>query len=133
LRICTEPIEPAARNHLAARARGAACAVLPPAHGCGSGAIELDLFDQAIKFDAQVGTLEHRFEKGARCRPAPPALLIDVEQAAALVVAGVEIGNALDARLLCCRAERIEDVPAHARALDAQFAADRVRSLAPRK
>ena len=56
-----------------------------------------------------------------------------MEDAATLVVAGIEIGNALDAGLFRRRAERIENVPAHARRLDAQFAADRMRLAGPEK
>ena len=50
-----------------------------------------------------------------------------MEDATALVVTGVEIGDALDASLFRRRAEGVEDIPAYARRLDAQFAADRVR------
>ena len=56
-----------------------------------------------------------------------------MEDATALVVTGIEIGNALDAGLFRRRAERIQDVPAHARGLDAQFAADGVRLAGPKK
>src|SRR5262249_46940170 len=70
------------QNHLAAIARGSACTVLPPAHSSRARAVELDPLDQAIELDAQIGALEHRFEKGARRRPPPPAPLIDVEGAA---------------------------------------------------
>src|SRR5262249_32244133 len=96
-------------DHLAARVRGSARAVLPPAHPRRARAVELDLFDQAVHLEAQIRALERRLEKGARRRPASPAFLVDVEDATAFVVAGVEIGDALDARLLRRRAERIED------------------------
>src|SRR5262249_13365922 len=120
-------------NDFAADARGSPRAVLAPVYGDGTPFLKLDPLDQAVELEAQVGALEHRREAGARPRPAPPALLVDVENAAALVVAGVEIGDALDARLLRRRAERVEDVPAHARRLDAQLAADRVCLARPEK
>src|SRR5262249_3139102 len=114
-------------NNFAADARGSPRPVLAPVHADRTRSLKLDPLDQAVELEAQVGALAHRLEKGARRRPAPPALLVDVEDAAALVVAGVEIGNALDAGLLGRRAERVENVPAHARRLNAQLAADRVR------
>src|SRR6266516_2157625 len=115
------------KDDLAASARGSDRAVLAPAHGDRARALKLDLFDQAVELEPQIGALEHRLEEGARRRPAPPALLVDVEDATALVVTGVEIGDALDASLFRRRAEGVEDIPAYARRLDAQFAADRVR------
>src|SRR5262249_44464235 len=109
------------KDHLAAGARRSSDTVLPPAHARRPRAVERDLFHQAMGFEPQIGAVEHRLEKAARRRPAPPALLVDVEDATALVVAGVEVGNALDAGLFRRDAERIEDVPAHTRRLDAQF------------
>src|SRR4029453_6095974 len=98
------------QDPLAAGARGSARAVLPPAHPHSARAVELDLLDQTVQFEPQIGALKHRLEKGARRRPAPPALLVHVEDATALVVAGVEVGDALDAGFLRRRAERIENV-----------------------
>ena len=72
------------------------------------------------------GAAERRLEKAARRRPAPAELLVDVVGRRALVVAGVEIVDALDAGLLGRRAERVEQIPAHARMLDPPFAAGRV-------
>src|SRR6185369_8756642 len=114
-------------DYLAATARRSAFTVLPPAHADGALAVEHDAFHQALGFQPQVRPAEHRLEKAARRRPAPPALLVDVEDARALVVAGVEIGDRLDAGLAGGVTESVEDVPAHPRRLDAPFAADRVR------
>ena len=105
--------------------------MLPPAHAGGALAVEHDPFHQALGLEPQVRPAEHRLEKAARRRPAPPALLVDMEDARALVVAGVEIGDRLDAGLAGGVAERVEDVPAHARRLDAPFAADRMRIAGP--
>ena len=71
--------------------------------------------------------MQDRLEKGGRRRPAPAALLIDVKGAEALVVAGIEIGDGFDVGLFGGGAERIEQVPTHARRLDPQFAADAVQ------
>ena len=127
LRICDRADRAGREDHLAATARRSAFAVLPPAHAGGALAVEHDAFHQALGFQPQVRPAERRLEKAARRRPAPPALLVDVEDARALVVAGVEIGDRLDAGLAGGVAESVEDVPAHARRLDAPFAADRVR------
>ena len=67
--------------------------------------------------------VERGLEKAARRRPAPAELLVDVIGRRAFVVAGVEIVDALDAGLLGRGAERVEQVPAHARMLDPPFAA----------
>ena len=72
------------------------------------------------------GAAERRLEEAARRRPAPAELLVDVIGRRALVVAGVEIDDALDAGLLRRRAEGVEQIPAHARMLDPPFAAGRV-------
>src|SRR5580698_546193 len=108
--ICGEPIEPAARmtspRHRAVRA-------WPPC-------------DQAAGFQPQVGALEHRLEEGAGRRPAPAALLVDVEGTDALVVAAVEVGDGFDAGLFGGGTEGIEQVPAHPRRRDVPLAADRM-------
>src|SRR5207247_4301241 len=71
------------KDDLAASARGSDRAVLAPAHGDRARALKLDLLDQTVELEPQIGALEHRLEEGARRRPAPPALLVDVEDATA--------------------------------------------------
>src|SRR5262249_20606190 len=110
-------------DHLAAAARRARRAVLPPAHAGGALALEHHVFPPAAGLEPQVGAAQHRLEEAARRRPAPPAPLVDVEDATALVVAGVEIGDRLDAGLRGGGAEVVEDVPAHSWRLDPPFAA----------
>src|SRR5262249_41989443 len=79
----------------------------------------------------QVRPLERGFEKTARRRPAPPALLVDVKIRAAFVIAAVEVLDRRDADLRGRGANRVGEVPADARRLDAPFAARRVaRTLA---
>src|ERR1700757_4833005 len=99
-RIWTEPIEPAARiTSPRARAdrlpplcrprppaprRPPRAAFFPPAPPRRARPVDRDLFHQTVGFEPQIGALEHGFEKPARRRPAPPALLVDVEDATAL-------------------------------------------------
>src|SRR5690348_14253479 len=87
-------------DHLAAAAGGSQPTILPPAHADRAAAIEYDRFDQAAGLEPQIGPMKHRLEEGARRRPAPSALLVHVKGGAALVVAGVEVRNRLDAGLL---------------------------------
>ncbi len=110
-------------NHFAATAREARFAILAPAHADGAFLLEHDAFDQAAGLETQVAAIECRLEKCARRRPAPPAFLVHMKGAAALVVAGIEIGDGFDAGLFGRLAERVEQRPLHARRLDAQFAA----------
>ena len=130
---CTEPIDPAARI-TSPRQRAA---LAPPSWRqrtpTGALAVEHDALHQAAGLEPQVRPLQRRLEKAARRRPAPPAMLVDVERARALVVAGIEIRDAPDAGLLGRLAERIEDVPAHPRRRDPQLAADGVMIARPQK
>src|SRR5262249_30504625 len=114
-------------NYLTAAARRFWFAVLPPLHAGGALAVEQDGLGEAVGRKPQVAALKHRLEKAGRRRPAPTAPLVDVKHAAAFVIAGVEIRNRLDAGLCCRGAKGIENVPAHARRLDAPFAADAMR------
>ena len=104
---------------------------MTPAHACRALAFEHDRFNEGMSFQAKILPLEHRLEKPSRSGPASPALLIDMKDAAALVVAGVEIGDRLDARVLRGGAKRIEDIPAHARRVDPPFPARSVRLAFP--
>src|SRR5207302_5589992 len=115
------------QDDLAPAARLARLAVLAPAHARRALAVERNAFDQASGLEPQVRPMQHRLEKAARRRPAPAALLVHMEVAGALVVAAVEIIDRLDARLRGGGAEIFEQIPAHARLLDAPFAANRVR------
>ena len=104
---------------------------LAPPHRDGATALELEAGDEASGFEPQVGARQSRLEKAARRRPPPAALLVDVEIARALVVAGVEIADRLDARLGGGGAKRIEQRPAHPRRLDPPFAARAVAVARP--
>src|SRR6185437_7129998 len=117
-------------NDLAAAARLSRHAVLAPAHPGGALAGELKSFRQTTGFEPEIFPMQRRFEKAARRRPAPPALLIDVEIADALVVAGIEIVYRRNAVLDRGLAKSIEDIPAQARLLDPPFASGRVHALA---
>jgi len=99
----------------------------------GAPAVELEALDQAAGLQPQVGPPERRLQESARRRPAPAALLVDVEITRAFVVAGVEIVDRLDAALLGGDAEGFQEVPAHALALDPPFAAGRMRIAVPQE
>src|ERR1700730_1649081 len=108
-------------------ARRPRLSALGPAHAGGTPAVEHDAFGQAAGFEPQIGAFERRLEEGTRRRPAPAALLVDVEGADAFVVAAVEVGNGFDAGLFGGGAKGIEQVPAHPRRRHVPLAADRVR------
>ncbi|MFK4508920.1 hypothetical protein ABIF81_004098 [Bradyrhizobium daqingense] len=72
--------------------------------------------------EPQIGTVQCRLEEAACRRPAPAALLVDVEVAGALVVTGVEIRDALDAHLLGGVADGVENGPRQPRRFDAPAA-----------
>src|SRR5262249_5574257 len=97
-----------------------------PGNAGGAPAVELHALGEASRLDPQVWPVHHRLEEAARRRPAPPALLVDVEIAGALIVAAIEIVDRFDAVLLGRLAECIEQLPLHARRLDAPFPADAV-------
>src|SRR5262249_47745261 len=118
-------------DDLAAAARRLRAAAVAPAHAHRALAVEHDALHQATGFEPQIAAMEHRLKEAARRRPAPAALLVDVEDALSLVVAAVEARNPLDAGLFGCGAEVVENVPAHARRLDPPFAAGGVRRARP--
>ncbi len=124
--ICGEPIEPAAMitspRQRAERSTPSCRQRTPHA----APAVEHQPFDQTAGFQPQVLPVQHRLEESARRRPAPAALLVDVEIAGAFVVAGVEVVDRRDAVLRRRLAPDVDDVPAQAREFDAPFAADAV-------
>ena len=73
--------------------------------------------------EPQIGTMQHRLQEAARGAPSPAATLIDLEIGRALVVAGVEIRDLLDAGHLGRVADRVENRPTHPRRLDPPFPA----------
>src|SRR6185437_7466483 len=77
--------------------------------------------------------VQYRLEEAPRGRPAAAALLVDVEIADALIVAGIEIRNAPDAHLFGGVADGIENVPGQPRRLDPPAAASAVMFARPKK
>ena len=123
---CVDPIEPAHRIDFALGAGLDHFAALHEAHADGAAVLDDQPIDQHVLFQPQIAAVQHRLEKAARRRPAPAALLVDVEIADAFIVAGVEIGNAADAHLLGGVADRVENVPGQPRRLDPPAAAGAV-------
>ncbi|MNF99989.1 hypothetical protein D3C84_829100 [compost metagenome] len=81
--------------------------------------------EHAVDFNVgqhgEIGTMADRFEKCLGRVPANPGLLIDLEVAAAFVVALIEVIDAGDAALFGGAAERIENRPGQSLALDPPF------------
>src|SRR6185503_21257288 len=75
--------------------------------------------------------MHDRAEEGASRAPAPAALLVHLEIGAAEVVAAVEGMNLRDAALGGGVAPGVDDVPVHARILDANLAALAVEIVGP--
>ncbi len=87
--------------------------------------------DQHVLFQPQVLPVQHRFKKTARRRPAPAALLVDVEIADALIVAGVEVRRFPNAHLLRREADRVQHRPGQPGRLDPPAAAGAVMFAVP--
>ncbi len=126
--ICAEPIEPAARM-TSPRQRADACLRRPAASARRRRAVPSNTMPSTRQpvSSRRLLRLSAGLRNARRGRPAPAALLIDVERAAALVVAAVEVGNRFDAGLFGRGAKGVEQIPSHARRCDAPFAAGRVR------
>ena len=112
-----------AQNHFALGAGLDDFTALDEAHADGAAVLDDQAIDQHVLFQPQIGAVQHRLEKAARGRPAPAALLVDVEIADAFIVAGVEIRNPPDAHFLGGIADRIENVPGQPRRFDPPAAA----------
>src|SRR5215218_8899082 len=119
---CGDPIAPAARI-TSPRQRAPHDSVLTPAHADRAPLLELDGFGEAAELEPQVRPVQHRHEEATRRRPAAAALLRHLVIGRALVVAGIEIVDRRDAGLCRRLAKRLQEVPPHALALDAAFAA----------
>ena len=115
------------QNHLDARARLVALAVLAVSQAYRAAPVEKDPLDMRAGRQTQVRPLEDRLQKPARRAPAPPAALVDFEIGRAFVVAAIEVVDFRDADLNPGLAHRVEDRPRHPRALDPPFAARSVQ------
>src|SRR5262245_62490798 len=70
--------------------------------------------------------MQNRLEEAASCRPAPAALLVDVEITDAFVITGIEVIDSGNSVLVRRLAECIENLPAQPRIFDPPFSAGRV-------
>ena len=113
-------------DDLARCADAAFLAVLAQHQAGGALAVEQQAHDLGMRLDLQVAAAEHGPQEALGGVPAHAGLLVDVEVAAALVVAVVEVVDLGNAGLGGRVAEGVEDLPADARLLDAPFAAARV-------
>src|SRR5512133_2370023 len=93
------------------------------AHAGGPPLLDDQAIDQHVLFETQIGTLQRGLQEAARCRPAASALLVDMEIADALIVAGVEIRNFWNAHLFRGLADGVQDHPGQPRSFDPPAAA----------
>src|SRR5262249_36575115 len=114
------------QDDLAGCHESARLAVLAQAQASYPLAVEDQLFDLRVRLDHEVAAMAHGAQKALRGVPADAGLLVDVEVAATLVIAAVEVVHLRNARLLGRVAKGIEDLPADARGLDAPLATARV-------
>src|SRR5262245_41698377 len=99
-------------------------AVLAPAYRRRSLSIQFHRFDKAAGFEPEVRPVQDRLQESACGRPASAAFLVHVKIANAFVIAGIEILDRRDSVLVCCSAERVENLPVETRVLHAPLAAD---------
>ena len=117
------------QDHLARRLERAPLPVLAhdqPRHAL---AVEHQPLDHGVRLDRQIAPVQHGAQEALGGVPADARLLVDVEVAAALVVAAIEILDLGDAGFRRRVAEGVQDLPADARLLDAPLAAARVQVL----
>ena len=94
-------------------------------------AIDEETAHMRLRPQRQVRSRQGGLQEGARRRPAPPAMLVDLEIAAAFIVAAVEIVGGRDALLGRGAAEDLEHLPGQPLPGDPQFAAAPV--IGPRR
>ncbi len=106
-------------------ARGGECrrAVLHELDAGGTASVEPDALGLGAGENGQIGAPLRRPQEGLGRAPAHAAALIDLEIAAALVVAAIEVVGARDADLGRRGAEGVEDLPGETHLLDAPLAA----------
>src|SRR6267378_4447981 len=92
-------------------------------HSSGAAVLDDQAIDQHVLFETQIGTLQRRLQEPSRCRPAAAALLVYVEIADALIVAGVEIRNLGDTHFFRCLADCVQNCPGQPRRFDPPAAA----------
>src|SRR6266700_2053532 len=108
-------------------------AALNETHAGGAALLDDQAIDQHIFFETQIGTRQRGFQKASRRRPAASALLVDVEIADALIVAGIEIRNFPDTHFFRGIADRVQNGPGQPWGFDPPAAADAVMLAWPKK
>ncbi len=121
-----DPIEPAHRITSPLARASTGFAALHENDAGGAAILDDQAVDQHVFFQPQIGALQGGLEETARRRPAAAALLVDVEIADTLIVAGVEIRDPPDPHLFGGVADRVQDRPGQPRRLDPPAAAGAV-------
>src|ERR1039457_149711 len=80
-----------AQDHFAFGAGLDNFAALKEAYANDTAILDDQAIDQHVLFETQIGALQRGLQETSRGRPAASALLVDVEIADALIVAGIEI------------------------------------------
>src|SRR4249919_3757775 len=89
------------KNDLTAATGTAQLTTLSPTHPRGALSVQFKSLDEAARFEAKVGPVQHGLQKAARRRPASTALLIDVEITDAVVIASVGVLDGRNSVLVC--------------------------------
>lgn len=120
-----------AQDDLAARLEALLAALPTDRQGPGAAVLEEHSLDFGMGQNRQVGALGDAAQEAFRGIPAHPAALVDLEVAAAFVVATVEILDAGDAGLRRRLLEGIEQLPGEPLAFYPPFAAGAVHFAGP--
>ncbi len=102
-------------------------------HADGAPLLDDQAIDQDVLFETQIGALQRGLQEASRGRPAASALLVDVEIADALIVAGVEIRNFADTHFFRRIADRVQNGPGQPRRFDPPTAAGAVMHAVAQK
>src|SRR5258706_7299301 len=100
-----------AQDHLAFCAGLDYFAASREAHADGAAVLDDEAIDQHVLCEMQIRTLQRGLQKTSRRRPAAATLLVDVEIANTLIVAGGEIRNLPDAHFLRRISDCVQDGP----------------------
>ena len=112
-----------AQDHFAPGAGLGDFACLNEAHADRASVFDHQAIHQHVFLEAKIGALQRGFQKTSRGRPAASALLVDVEIADALIVAGIEIRNLSHPHFFGRIGDRIQNLPGHPRGFDPPAAA----------
>src|SRR6266404_1415299 len=112
-----------AQDHLAPGAGLSGFASLNEAHPGGASVLDDQAIHQHVFLELKIGAPQRGLQKTSRRRPSASALLVDVEIADALIVAGIEIRNLSHPHFFGRIGDRIKNFPGQPRRFDPPAAA----------